>query len=96
MSTGKSRKSREKLADTLMSMSGGLAVALTSAVFIAPMGLGLAKLIQHEPLNIAALIEVIDRPAIALFVALLAAATSLVMLGRRSAFKIYDSLYPEE
>ncbi|MEN5205747.1 hypothetical protein ABE473_14980 [Stenotrophomonas sp. TWI700] len=95
MSTGKSRKSREKLADTLMSMSGALAVALTSAVFIAPMGLALAQLIKQEPLNVVALIEVVDSSTVALFFALFIAAAFIVKLGRRSAFKIYDSLYPD-
>ncbi|WNH50932.1 hypothetical protein [Stenotrophomonas oahuensis] len=95
MSLGKSRKSREKLADTPMTMSGALAVACATATFLAPMGIVINQHLKGEPIDVFALFPVAPSTA-ALFVVLYTAACVLIMWSRRAAFKIYDSLYPEQ
>ena len=94
MSLRRSRKSREKHADMLVTMSSSLAVALTTTMFLGPMGFVLHQFIKREP--IVALWNLLT-PGIALAIFLLCAATSVMVLwSRRAAFEIYDSLYPDE
>lgn len=95
MSPGKSRKSREKLADTLMTMSGALAVACAAATLLAPMGIVITQHIKGEPIDFFALFPIAPS-TLALFLVLYVAACVLIMWSRQAAFKIYDSLYPDE
>ncbi len=96
MTVGKSRKSREKLADTLMTMSSGVAVASTAALFVAPMGVVVGQQLKGDPINVISVLSTMTPGTYGLFFVLYIAAVSTVMLGRHSAFKIYDSLYPEK
>ena len=95
MAPGKSRKSREKLADSLMTMSTGMGVALTASLFVAPIGVVLSQQIKGDPIGIMPVITAITPTTYGLFALFYIAAASTVMVGRHSAFKIYDALYPE-
>lgn len=95
MAVGKSKKSRERLADTLMTMSSGMAVALTAALLVAPMGVIIGQQLKGDPIDLMSALWAVTPSTYGLFMAFYIAATSTVLVARHSAFKIYDSLYPE-
>lgn len=93
---GNTRKSREKLADTLMTMSGALGVSVTAATLVAPIGLIVAKIASGESFDLLGALGRVDPWLWGLLAVFFSGAVSLVMLGRRSAFKIYDALHPDQ
>ncbi|WP_303748953.1 hypothetical protein [Stenotrophomonas pigmentata] len=93
---GHTKKSREKLADTLMTMSGALGVAVTAATIVSPIGLIVAKIVGGERFDFVGALARVDPWLWGLLIVFFFGAVSLVMLGRRSAFKIYDEIYPDQ
>lgn len=90
-----SKKSREKFADTLMTMSGALGVAVTVATLVAPIGLILKQIVSGRKLDVLRALSSVDPGLWGLLIVFYSAGVALVVMGRKSAFKIYDELYPD-
>ncbi|AOD14156.1 hypothetical protein VB151_02815 [Xanthomonas fragariae] len=88
-------KAREKLADSLMAMQASLFVNVTSVVLIAPIGFFSVSIYKGERLDLMNFFGENSSVAMGgIFVCYLAT-LFFVMLGRRAAIKIYNSLYAD-
>ncbi|WP_428960070.1 hypothetical protein ACQR53_02980 [Xanthomonas oryzae] len=88
-------KAREKLADSLMSMQASLFVNLMSMLLIAPIGFFGVALYKGERLELAKMLGEQSSAALGGILVCYAAVFLFGMLGRKSAMKIYNALYPD-
>ncbi|QGJ68245.1 hypothetical protein FDU21_08835 [Xanthomonas oryzae pv. oryzae] len=87
-------KARENLQTSLMSMQASLFVNLMSMLLIAPIGFFGVALYKGERLELA---KVLGEQSSAALGGILCAMWPFLfgMLGRKSAMKIYNALYPD-
>ena len=90
-----SNKSREKLADALMSLSTSSAVALFVSVLATPLGTVLAAMFKGDYADIWGVVNGLPPSTTAVFVVMYVGGVAAVLGARAAAMKIYDELYPE-
>lgn len=95
MTKGNSRKAREKLADSLLSMSGALGVALTVAVLVTPLAAVATAAVSGREIDLLAMIVGLKPSTAGLLIVLYLVAVAMVMGARHAALRIYNDLYPD-